>query len=343
MKKTLLLLSSLILIICSCEKELEQARIKGHIEGLINDTIYLYGVEDLYDRVDTVYLDKGQFIINLPIDTLTLLRMVVRDSVEYPLFIDKKEELTLSGSFFNGELNLNVSDKNGLNEEYILFSDSIANNQLLSSDNSFLHYVEQYILENNNSLISVYLLDTYFVSVPCPDYKQLKRMIDRMTGELKDRNLISTLLQKIDDLDKARIDNIAPFFTINMSDGVVKNRSTYRDSYLILHFWASWDANSRNKNKEIRQFYKKYKREKKLSLVSFSLDLDSVAWKNAIKEDSLVWDQASELKAWSSELVKQFSINEIPTLILINPQSKIIDREIEVNNLTLQLDSLLKE
>ena len=326
----------------SCNKELEQSRIQGHIEGLTTDTLYLYGVEDLYDQVDTVFLEGGKFSIDLPIDTLTLLRMVVRDSLEYPLFIGKKEELTISGSI-NGLLDLAVEGKNGLNEEFMHFQDSIGRAPLSFTDSLFLNKTKQYILDHNSSLISVYLLDTYFINVPNPNFDDIKYIINRLSGELKDRHSIASLSERLEELEKVEVNKIAPYFTLKMADGESKTRSTYKDKYLLLHFWASWDKKSREQNKELKELYKENKKQKKLSLVSFSLDLDSILWKNAIKEDSLVWDQACDLRAWSSDFVKLFSIYKIPTLILTNPQSKIIDREIEVNDLTEQLDSLLRE
>lgn len=340
MKKIVFLLS--LFIFFSCKKEIEQSRIQGVIEGLTSDTIYLYGIEDLYDRVDTVFLEGGTFSIDLPIDTLTLLRMVVRDSLEYPLFIDNKEVLKITGSV-DEQLDLKVEGSNLFNRDYSLFLDSIAKNSSLSSDSVRLDEVKKYILKNNNSLVSIYLIDTYFVSVPTPDLGELKFILDRLTGELKDRHSISTLINRVEALEKVSVDKVAPYFTLKMSDGRSKTRTTFKDNYILLHFWASWDKQSRRENQRIKELYKKYKKEKKLSIVGFSLDMDSLLWKDAIKEDSLLWDQSCDLKAWSSDFIKQFSISEIPTLILINPQSSIIGREIEVNSLTEQLDSLLKK
>lgn len=340
MKKVIFLLS--LFVFFSCKKEMDQSRIQGVIDGLTTDTIYLYGIEDLYDRVDTVFLEEGKFSVNLPIDTLTLLRMVVRDSLEYPLFIDHKEVLKLTGSV-SERLDLKVESRNSLNRDYSTFLDSIAKGSSMSSDSLFLDDIKKYVLKNNNSLISVYLIDTYFVNVPNPNYEELKSILDRLTGELKDRHSISTLMDKVEAIEKVNIDKVAPYFSLKMSDGLTKTRTTFKDQYILMHFWASWDKPSREENLRLKEFYKKYKKEKELVLVGFSLDIDSLLWKEAIKEDSLVWDQSCDLKAWSSDFIKQFSISEIPTLILINPQSRIIGREIEVNNLTEQLDSLLKK
>ena len=340
MKKIVFLLS--LFIFFSCKKEMEQSRIQGVIEGLTTDTIYLYGIEDLYDRVDTVFLEAGKFSVDLPIDTLTLLRMVVRDSLEYPLFIDHKEVLKISGSV-DEQLHLKVESKNSFNKDYSIFLDSIAKNVSYPSDSVRLDEVKKYILKNNNSLVSVYLIDTYFVNVPTPDLDELKFILDRLTGELKDRHSISTMIEWVEAIGKVSVDKIAPYFSLKMSDGVSKTRTTFKNKYILLHFWASWDKQSRRENQRIKELYKKYKKEKELTFVSFSLDLDSLLWKDAIKEDSLVWDQSCDLKGWSSDFIKQYSISEIPTLILINPQSSIIGREIEVNSLTEQLDSLLKK
>ena len=46
----------LILILCmtGCKKEADTTSITGEIKGLGNDTIYLYGVDGLYEQIDTI-------------------------------------------------------------------------------------------------------------------------------------------------------------------------------------------------------------------------------------------------------------------------------------------------
>ena len=75
---------------------------EGEIKGLTNDTLYLYGTDALYDRIDTIYAEKGKFSYNLNIDstvidTLTTAVLLINGHVEYPVFLDKGNQITIKG------------------------------------------------------------------------------------------------------------------------------------------------------------------------------------------------------------------------------------------------------
>lgn len=57
----------LILILCmtGCKKEADTTSITGEIKGLGNDTIYLYGVDGLYEQIDTICV-KGRQVLSFP-------------------------------------------------------------------------------------------------------------------------------------------------------------------------------------------------------------------------------------------------------------------------------------
>ena len=79
-----------ILLTCM-QKQQFQDQLEGEIKGLTNDTLYLYGTDALYDRIDTIYAEKGKFSYNLNIDstvidTLTTAVLLINGHVEYPVF-----------------------------------------------------------------------------------------------------------------------------------------------------------------------------------------------------------------------------------------------------------------
>ena len=87
---------------------------EGEIKGLTNDTLYLYGTDALYDRIDTIYAEKGKFSYNLNIDstvidTLTTAVLLINGHVEYPVFLDKGNQITIKGNIDD----LSYQDING--------------------------------------------------------------------------------------------------------------------------------------------------------------------------------------------------------------------------------------
>jgi len=49
---------------------------------------------------------------------------------------------------------------------------------------------------------------------------------------------------------------------------------------------------------------------------------------NAIHQDNLTWTHISELKKWNGEVSLEFCINSIPSNLIIDPEGKIIKRNI---------------
>ena len=85
----------LILIICltGCKKNADTTSITGEIKGLGDDTIYLYGIDGLYQHIDTIYVKGGKFSHSLKVDTITTAMLLLKGETEYPIFLDKKEKI----------------------------------------------------------------------------------------------------------------------------------------------------------------------------------------------------------------------------------------------------------
>jgi peroxiredoxin len=61
-----------------------------------------------------------------------------------------------------------------------------------------------------------------------------------------------------------------------------------------------------------------------------------------IKDDNITWAQVSDLKRWASPVAKQYGVEEIPANFLIDPDGKIIAKNLHGDQLEEKLESLLK-
>ena len=62
------------------------ARLSGDIKGLGNDTLYLYGTDQFYQRTDTLPVKNDQFKAALRTDTLVMAKLLLPNGQEYPVF-----------------------------------------------------------------------------------------------------------------------------------------------------------------------------------------------------------------------------------------------------------------
>jgi thiol-disulfide isomerase/thioredoxin len=106
-------------------------------------------------------------------------------------------------------------------------------------------------------------------------------------------------------------------------------------------FWASWCGPCRLENPIIVENYHRYK-DRNFTIVSFSLDGNAKAWKDAIEADHLDWLHVSDLKDWHSDIVKAYMVPHVPQNFLLDPDGKIIAVELRGDALGQELEKILK-
>jgi len=122
---------------------------------------------------------------------------------------------------------------------------------------------------------------------------------------------------------------------LKLSDIVAKNKVT------LVDFWASWCGPCRAEMPNVVNDYKNFK-SKGFGIVGVSLDNDAEAWKKAIKELGITWEQMSDLKGWQCEGAKLYNVHAIPATVLIGQDGTILAKNLRGEDLTNKLSELLK-
>lgn len=136
---------------------------------------------------------------------------------------------------------------------------------------------------------------------------------------------------------------VAPEIRQKTPDGDMMALSDLRGKYVLIDFWASWCRPCRIENPNVVRTYHKYKGSG-FDIFSVSLDKSEPRWIKAIEDDGLVWDgHVSDLKAWSNQAARDYGVGSIPATFLIDPEGKVIARNLRGGALERKLQEVLGE
>jgi peroxiredoxin len=195
---------------------------------------------------------------------------------------------------------------------------------------------KQFVVSHPKSVVSLQELLNWTND---KNYKEAKEIYTALDPSVKKTEKAKEIELRLANLEKVALGNPAVDFTQKDINGKLVSLSAYKGKYVLLEFWASWCGPCRAENPNLREAYKKYQ-DKGFNILAVSLDDDGDKWKKAVDKDALPWAQISDLKGWSNEAAIQYGIRAIPANFLIDPQGKIVKRDLRGEELNKALAEL---
>ncbi len=198
--------------------------------------------------------------------------------------------------------------------------------------------VDQFIAANPSSYVSVFLLTV--TRQMSEDVVELEKRFAVLNPALQASVAGKELAGYIAIAKVGAVGSDAVDFTQNDVNGKPVSLKDYRGKYVLIDFWASWCKPCRMENPNVVKSYQRFK-DKNFTVLGVSLDQQKEPWLRAIDTDKLTWTQVSDLQFWNNAVAQLYHVQSIPQNFLIDPNGKIVAKDLRGEDLDKKLCELL--
>jgi len=181
--------------------------------------------------------------------------------------------------------------------------------------------LEQYLTKYSASPAAIYALeDNKNLLTP----SQLSHMFQLLPAAQQESDQGRSLREFMLVLQASSVGSVVEDMVIEGVDAVDIRLQDYKGKYVLIDFWASWCGPCKQAFPHMKSIYEKYKGHD-FEIVSISIDKDKEAWLKEYKKQILPWVNGLD-KGDTAQ--KMLNITAVPTLFLLDPDGKILVKEI---------------
>lgn len=202
---------------------------------------------------------------------------------------------------------------------------------------SRISYMKKFIDEHPTDFVCLQALAMLNTDA---DYEYFKKVSENLSIALPKNGWVMNLKERVSQLGNIVIGNEAPDFTIKTPNDENISLKSFRGKFVLVDFWASWCKPCLEENPVVVSAYAKFK-SKNFEVFGVSLDQNKQAWIDAIAKNKMTWKHGSDLQFWDSAPAIMYNVQSIPYNILVDPQGKIIAKNLRGEQLDQKLTEVL--
>ena len=185
----------------------------------------------------------------------------------------------------------------------------------------------QYIKEHPDSPVSVYIARGLCEKQTALSREEIEQIWAAFPATLQ-RSEPGQNFREMMEQKKLFLGQSYPDMELMTADGGTKKISDYviPGHYTLLEFWASWCNPCREEIPHMKRAYEKY-HSKGFDIISVSIDKDPEAWKKAIAEENMPWEQLcdwNERQYLEKSVFKAYEGIGVPYSVMLDDQGNVI-------------------
>ena len=301
-------------------------RLEGEFEHLEQGEFLIYSSDEALDHVDTLHIQDGTFSYTLPALETATLHILYPNQSELVVFGNPGADILIKGDAQNlSEVEVTGSEDNERYTEFRLETNGKPADEARG-------IARNYILENPTLDVSRFLFTNYYLCDEQASAEEATELYDSLCRACPDDLALSKLGPHVRALGTLRIGEPLPDFSLTLKAGHGGNgteervicRDDYKDKTLLITFWASWKSGSKSVLFRSRKLRRELKGKKKnIEFISYSLDANETVLTRNEERDSIDWPSYCDYLSFSSPLVQQWGIRQLPYVILVTPDGRI--------------------
>ncbi|MCL6523206.1 MAG: AhpC/TSA family protein [Thermoflavifilum sp.] len=341
--------------------------IEGNIQGAPSGWVFLMHQQGDSTITDSVQIKNGHFKFTGKVDQPTLFMLSLPNSMQELDFFVENSHIQINGQIDS----LNKARVNGSQSQldyeafqqqmqpfsqqymqlYQVYEDAVRQGRLTQIQDSINAAADRidslqsqamlsFVRQHPKSIVSAWVV-AHSNLIFEPDVALLSQIYEALDTTIKASTYGQQIAHALNTARRVAIGQVAPDFTLPDTSGNPFSLSSLRGKYVLVDFWASWCGPCRMENPHVVQAYQRYK-NKNFTILGVSLDKDRQSWLQAIHEDHLYWHQVSDLKYWHSAAAELYGVQAIPANFLLDPQGKIIARNLRGDALDEKLAAIFE-
>lgn len=328
-----LVAAMIVPLFVACGVDGDRFRIEGHFLKINRGELYVYSTNGLIEGMDTIKLEGGRFVYDIPCPREGTLVMVFPNFSEQPIFAQPGKSVNMEGDASHlKELTVKGTKDNKLMNR---FREAVMN----VSPPQAAKTAALFAADNPASPVAVYLVRHFFITTPNPNYKEAERLVKLLLAEQPNNGELNRMQTLIAALAKTSVGASLPAFQARSTKGETINQQLCNKAAVaVFNVWSASNMQSMDIQRMLKQKMRQSKG--KLQVVSLCIDPLTRECKDILQRDSISWPNICDGRMFEGDVAKKLGVYSVPYNIVLE-NGKVVAKDLDANQLKEQLDKLL--